>query len=131
MSPIFLAFVAIAAALLICLNADTLGRCLRVMDPPDNERKNHTRATPLVGGIGILLPLLIWLAGALLSGMVGDRQVLSVLMIGAAGVGLVGFADDQAPITPFSRTLLVLVYLALVFSISPGLITQTLNWGSF
>ena len=131
MFGIFLASVAIAAALLICLNAETLGRRLGVMDHPDNERKNHTKATPLVGGIGILLPLLIWLAGALLSGVVGDKQVLSVLMIGAAGVGLVGFADDQAPITPLSRILLVLVFLGVVFSISPGLITQSLNWGSF
>jgi UDP-GlcNAc:undecaprenyl-phosphate GlcNAc-1-phosphate transferase len=101
------------------------------MDHPDNERKNHSKATPLVGGIGILLPLLIWLTGALLSGVTGDRQVLSVLMIGAAGVGLVGFADDQAPITPLSRILLVLVFLGVVFLISPGLITQNLNWGSF
>src|SRR3981081_3849099 len=131
MLPIFLAFVAVAASLLICLNADTLGQRLGVMDHPDNERKNHTRATPLVGGIGILLPLLIWLAGALLSGTVGDRQVLSVLMIGAAGVGLVGFADDQAPITPLSRILLVLVFLGVAFTISPSLITQSLNWGSF
>jgi len=131
MFGIFLSFVAIAAALLICLNAETLGRRLRVMDHPDNERKNHSKATPLVGGMGILLPLLIWLAGASLSGVMGDKQVLSVLMIGAAGVGLVGFADDQAPITPLSRILLVLVYLSVVFLISPGLITEKLNWGSF
>src|SRR3979490_1097410 len=98
MFGIFLSFVAIAAALLICLNAETLGRRLRVMDHPDNERKNHSKATPLVGGRGILLPVLSVLAGASLSGVVGDRQVLSVLMIGATGVGLVGFADDQAPI---------------------------------
>lgn len=131
MSGIFLSFVAVAAALLICLNAETLGRRLRVMDHPDNERKNHTTATPLVGGIAILLPLLIWLTGAALSGPVGDRQVLSVLMIGAAGVGLVGFADDQAPITPLSRILLVLVFLGVTFSLSPGLITGSLSWGSF
>jgi hypothetical protein len=39
MFGIFLAFVASATALLICLNAETLGRRLRVMDHPDNERK--------------------------------------------------------------------------------------------
>src|SRR5258708_38261435 len=101
------------------------------MDQRNNERKNHAKTTQQVGGMGIVLSLLIWLAGALLSGMVGDKETLSVLMIGAAGVGLVGFADDQAPITPLSRILLVLVYLGVVFSISPGLITQNLNWGSF
>src|SRR5258706_6468958 len=131
MLGIFLAFVAVATALLICLNAETLGRRLRVMDHPDSERKNHTISTPLVGGIGILLPLLIWLVGALLSGGGGDKQTLFVLMLGAAGVGLVGFADDQTPITALSRILLVLVYLAVTFVISPGLIAKGLNWGSF
>src|SRR5258706_13863240 len=131
MLGIFLAFVAVATALLICLNAETLGRRLRVMDHPDNQRKNHSEATPLVGGIGILLPLLIWLVGALLSGVVDDKQTLSVLMLGAAGVGLVGFADDQSPISALSRILLVLVYLAVTFVVSPDLIAKGLNWGSF
>ena len=131
MLGIFLAFVAVATALLVCLNAETLGRRFSVMDHPDTERKNHTEATPLVGGIGILLPLLIWLAGALLSGVVGDKQTLFVLMLGGAGVGLVGFADDQTPITPLSRILLVLVYLGVAFVISPDLIAKGLNWGSF
>src|SRR5712672_1102804 len=131
MLGIFLAFVAIAAALLICLNADTLGKRLGVMDHPDNDRKNHTKATPLVGGIGILLPLLIWLAGAFLSGVVGDKEVLSVLMLGAAGVGLVGFADDQTPITPLSRILMVLVFLGGGLFINKKNITESLTWGSF
>ena len=131
MLGIFLGFVAIAAALLICLNAETLGRRLGVMDHPDNQRKNHAKATPLVGGIGILLPLFIWLVGALLSGVVGDKQTLSVLMLGAAGVGLVGFADDQTPISPLSRILLLCVYLGAAFAFHPDLIAQNLNWGSF
>jgi UDP-GlcNAc:undecaprenyl-phosphate GlcNAc-1-phosphate transferase len=131
MLGIFLAFVAAAAAVLICLNADTLGRRLGVMDHPDNDRKNHIKATPLVGGIGILLPLLIWLTGALLSGVGGDSGTLTVLMIGAAGVGLIGFADDQTPITALSRILLVLVFLGVAFVVAPELIAKGLNWGSF
>src|SRR5258706_1537376 len=131
MLGIFLAFVAVATALLICLNAETLGRRLRVMDHPDSERKNHTISTPLVGGIGILLPLLIWLVGALLSGVVGDKQPLFVLMLGAAGVGLVGFADDQTPITALSRLLLGLVYLVVPFVLSPSLIPKGFYYGMF
>jgi UDP-GlcNAc:undecaprenyl-phosphate GlcNAc-1-phosphate transferase len=131
MLGIFLACIAIAAALLICMNAEAVGRRLRVMDHPDNERKHHAKATPLVGGIAILLPLLIWLTGALVSGYVDGKQFLAVLMVGAAGVGLVGFADDQAPISPLTRILLLLVYLAVAFSLAPDLIVGSLNWGGF
>lgn len=131
MLSIFLGVVAVSATLLICLNAETIGNRLRVMDRPDNRRKRHAKDTPLVGGICILLPLLIWIFGALAAGLVTDNGVLAALMLCAAGVGLVGFADDQAPISPLSRVLLLIVFLTLAFFIDPALIARTLNWGSF
>ena len=127
----FLASIAVAASLLICMSAAALGRRLAVMDKPDSRRKNHPQETPLIGGIAILLPLLIWLYGALLSGVIGDAQALLLLMLCAAGVGLVGFADDQTPITPLSRILALLVFLGVALVIRPGLIAPSLNWGSF
>jgi UDP-GlcNAc:undecaprenyl-phosphate GlcNAc-1-phosphate transferase len=127
----FLASMAGAASLLICVNAAAIGRRLAVMDKPDSRRKNHPQETPLVGGIAILLPLLIWLYGALFSGVMSDGQSLLLLMVCAAGVGLVGFADDQTPITPLSRILALLVFLGAAFVIRPGLIAPALNWGSF
>jgi len=131
MLAIFLSSVAVATAVLICLNAETIGRRLGVMDHPDDERKTHAKETPLVGGMAILLALLIWLSGALLSGELQDTRALAVLMLCAAGVGLVGFADDQTPITPLSRILSLCVYLAVAFVVDPRLIAETLNWGSF
>lgn len=123
--------VACATALLICVNAETIGARLGVMDHPDNQRKTHAKATPLVGGIGILVPLLIWIGGALLSGALENSPALSVLMLCAAGVGVVGFADDQVSISPLSRILLLLVFLGVEFVVDPGLIAPSLNWGSF
>jgi UDP-GlcNAc:undecaprenyl-phosphate/decaprenyl-phosphate GlcNAc-1-phosphate transferase len=131
MFDIFLALVALSAALLICLNAETIGRRLGVMDHPDNQRKTHAQPTPLVGGMGIILPLLIWLSGVLFSGMTSDTQPLTVLLLCAAGVGLVGFADDQAPISPLTRVLALLVFLGVALEVSPSLVAPSLNWGSF
>ena len=131
MLSIFLGLIAAAAAVLICLNADTIGRRIGVMDHPDNQRKTHAKPTPLVGGIGILVSLLIWLSGALLSGALKSSPALAVLVLCAAGVGLVGFADDQRPISPLSRILFLLVFLGVAFVIEPALIAPTLNWGSF
>jgi UDP-GlcNAc:undecaprenyl-phosphate GlcNAc-1-phosphate transferase len=100
------------------------------MDRPDNRRKRHTKDTPLVGGVGILVPLLVWTAGAVMTGLV-TGGTLAALIICATGVGLIGFADDQASIDPSTRILFVLVFLALAFFIEPRLISPTLNWGSF
>src|SRR5690348_7437005 len=130
MSSVFLASVAVGACVVICLNAETVGRRLGVMDHPDNSRKVHDRATPLIGGMAILLPLLIWLAGALLLDPAAQTKTLSVLMLCASGVGLVGFADDQTPTTPLSRILSLLVFLGVAFVIDPSLVAHSLNWGS-
>jgi len=126
MLSVFLAFVAAAACLIICLNAEIVGQRLGVMDHPDNARKVHARATPLIGGMAILLPLLVWLAGALLAETAAQPKTLLVLMLCASGVGLVGFADDQTPTTPLSRILSLLVFLGVAFVIDPSLIARRL-----
>jgi len=131
MLPIFLGVIASASTLLICLNAGTIGNRLRIMDRPDNDRKRHAKDTPLVGGVAILLPMLIWIAGAVMTGLAADQVALAALILCATGVGIVGFADDQAAVAPSTRILLVLVFLALAFLIDPQLVSPTLNWGSF
>jgi UDP-GlcNAc:undecaprenyl-phosphate GlcNAc-1-phosphate transferase len=126
-----LALIAVVAALFICLHATWLGKCLRVMDHPDNERKHHAHATPLVGGIAILVPLCIWLGGSLLNGSFADPRFLSALLICAAGVGVTGFADDQASTSPLSRVLSLIVFVSAAFVVDPQLIAPGLNWASF
>ena len=128
---VFLDFIAIAAAWLICANAESVGRRLHVMDNPDRERKSHPQPTPLVGGIGILVPLLIWLAGALMAGILTDQRFASMLILCASGVGLAGFADDQTSTSPLSRILALLVFLGVAMTLVPELIAHSLNWGSF
>jgi UDP-GlcNAc:undecaprenyl-phosphate GlcNAc-1-phosphate transferase len=127
----FLVLIAAAAAILTGLNAQAIGCRLGVMDDPDNLRKIHAAPTPLVGGIGILVPLLIWFAGALLTGALRTSPALAVLILGGAGVGVIGFADDQRPISPLSRILLLIVFLGAVFVIDPDLVAPSLHWGSF
>ena len=128
---ILLALITFSATIIICLNAEAIGRRIHVMDQPDSQRKTHAKDTPLVGGIGIIIPLLIWLGAALLSGGLRNSQELSVLALCTAGVGLLGFADDQTPITPLSRILFLLVFLGVAFVADPNLIAPSLNWGSF
>ena len=131
MLSIFLGVIAGVFALIICLNAETIGNRLRIMDRPDNDRKRHSKDTPLVGGVAIFAPLLIWVAGTVMTGLTADHATLAALILCAAGVGVVGFADDQATIAPSTRILLVLIFLALAFFIDPRLVSPTLNWGSF
>ena len=126
-----LAALSFATALLICGSADRVGRRLGVMDHPDSERKLHGRPTPLVGGIAVLSGLVLWLATMLTVGAAPDPQLFMALLLCAAGVGLVGFADDQLSTSPVTRILLLLVFVSVAFVADPRLIAQQMNWGSF
>ncbi len=123
--------VAVAVALVVCLKAREIGGRLGVMAHPDQRRKLHSRPTPQIGGIAIILGLIIWLAVEYCLDGPGERPLLVAVALCAAGVGLVGFEDDQHETSPLARVLLLLVFMGVAFAIDPQFIARTLNWGSF
>ncbi len=126
-----LALAAFLTALLVCLGARQIGERFDVMAVPDNRRKRHAIPTPQVGGLAILAGLTIWMIGTLLlSGPTVNPLLLSVLL-SAAGLGLVGFVDDQRDLSPPLRILMLLTFTGIAFALDPKLISSTLNWFSF
>jgi UDP-GlcNAc:undecaprenyl-phosphate GlcNAc-1-phosphate transferase len=81
--------------------------------------------------MAILLGLIAWLTIRYLLGENVEQPLLPAILLCAAGVGLVGFEDDQHGTSPLSRILLLLVFMGVAFAIDPQFISKTLNWGSF
>jgi len=121
---------ALALSLAILVNAEPIGRRLGVIDYPDNRRKLHARATPLIGGIAMIVPLLVWsMLGYFWPVFAeGGRVPLSVLICGGAAA-LIGFLDDRTPASAVARlaALLVLTYVAML--LEPKLVPAQFNWG--
>lgn len=126
-----LTFFALGTSLVICLCADSIGAYFGVMDVPDNTRKYHTRPTPLVGGLAILVPVAIWLVASMAVRDVPPRDLAFAFLLPMLGTGLVGFTDDQSSLAPVSRILFLLLFLATAFVLQPSFIADTVNWGSF
>ena len=122
------ALAALAFALVICLNAQWLGRQLCVMDVPDADRKRHAEPTPLVGGIAILAALMMWQLGELYLFPTGNAAIQKVLLFCGAGVAAMGFIDDQTPTYPLVRLLSLLIFVGIAFTIDPSLIAAGLTW---
>ncbi len=101
------------------------------MAHPDRQRRLHRRPTPQVGGIAIILGLIAWLAIRYCLDGHAERPLLVAIVLCAAGVGLVGFEDDQHETSPLSRVLLLLVFMGVAFAIDSQFIASALNWGSF
>jgi UDP-GlcNAc:undecaprenyl-phosphate/decaprenyl-phosphate GlcNAc-1-phosphate transferase len=114
--------------LVICLFAEPLSKRLRVVDYPDGGRKGHTAPTPLIGGLAIMLPLALWCVTILLvEPDVATRLHLTILLCGL-GVAVMGFMDDQAPVSPRSRFLLLVIFAVMAFILDPSLVSDKLLW---
>ncbi len=124
------ALLAFAATLFICCNAENIAHALGVIDHPDHGRKSHIEATPLVGGIAILVPLLLWLGGKLLSDSPINSALYTALLVSGGGVAAVGLADDQTSISPSSRLIAITLFLLLALLIDPQLVAPSLSWAS-
>ena len=124
-------FGALMISLLILINARAIGAKLQIMDHPDSYRKNHRKATPLVGGLAIMVPVIAWASVCLIWTQSLDFKLLEAILLCGAGATLVGYADDQSSTSPSSRLLSLILLLLIALVIDPELIPVQFNWGSF
>ncbi|HEY5346576.1 MAG TPA: MraY family glycosyltransferase [Rhizomicrobium sp.] len=125
-------FAALLVSLAMLIGAPVIGEKLGIIDHPDAVRKRHTMATPLVGGLAIMVPFLLWTAASYVwNGGMGHPQFLLALALCGAGATLVGYADDQSGTSPSSRFLSLILLSVIALVIDPTLVPQQLNWGSF
>src|SRR5712692_7379814 len=99
--PALLALAVFFAALWLTGRFRRYGLARRLLDIP-NERSSHTRPTPRVGGVAIVLTTLTALPLLAAMGSLTWSTVWGLL--GGTGlVALIGFADDNGHIPPHFR----------------------------
>ena len=121
---------ALATALAVLAAALPLGAWFGVIDRPDNQRKIHARPTPLIGGIAMMVPLIIWTTLGLVWPAVSDGAPIPLaILICGGGAALVGFADDRTSYSSAIRLVVLLLLSALALFLSPQLLPSQFNWG--
>jgi UDP-GlcNAc:undecaprenyl-phosphate GlcNAc-1-phosphate transferase len=126
-----LALFALLLCLLLVIFARPIAAFLNVFDEPDGRRKRHVQKTPLIGGIAILLPFLLWAFVVFVWHGASDKPFLLAMMSCCSAAGLIGFADDQSEIGPLSRMAGLVIVLCMGLIIDAQLLIHQLNWGSF
>ena len=116
--------------LVICLFAGPLSRRLRVVDYPDGARKGHETPTPLIGGIAVMIPLALWCLTILLMRPEQATALHRTVLLCGLGVAVMGFMDDQAPVSPRSRFILLVIFAVMAIALDPGLIGDHLYWSN-
>jgi UDP-GlcNAc:undecaprenyl-phosphate GlcNAc-1-phosphate transferase len=109
--------------------AGLLGRLLGVMDQPDNVRKIHARPTPLIGGLAITTPLLLWSLAGIIWPVLAQHATVSVVgIVCGGGATLLGFLDDRRSLSPTLRLVTLLALTILALQINDRLVPAQFNW---
>lgn len=111
-----------ALSLAICLNAQTIGSWLQLLDFPDpaGGRKLHARPTPLMGGMVLMLVVPVPCAMLfLLTDSVEVHTVLMWFVIAGLGLSAVGLLDDRFGLSARIRLLIAAAILAAAISQVP------------
>ncbi|MEM7569489.1 MAG: MraY family glycosyltransferase [Pseudomonadota bacterium] len=105
---------------------------MRVIDYPDvtGGRKRHSRPTPLMGGIAVLVslfltaPIAFW-ASDPVPAQIGDVAAMALLI---AVFALIGFIDDREELSPKIRLVIMLLCAAFAVNNQPSLTVQFLHF---
>ncbi|MEX2650484.1 MAG: MraY family glycosyltransferase [Alphaproteobacteria bacterium] len=103
--------------LLLCLSAPTIASVLGVVDHPDGRRKKHAAPTPLVGGLAIVAPFVVYCVALALDD--AGNRLYPALAITSAAFFALGLADDQHDVKPKYRLAAATGIALVVLNISP------------
>jgi len=106
----------------ICSYAPNVGRLMRVMDRPDGARKLHDKATPLIGGLAILIPTF---AISFLYCLVASKPLMLLAVVASAVALIIGLIDDRASLSANWRVVSLTAVIALLLIVDPLFILHT------
>lgn len=114
--------------LIVCMKAQAFGTLFNLMDIPD-ERKKHRSATPLMGGVVLLIAfipvalVLIWLTAS-------ERWLPSLLIWLGCIIAMVfvGIADDRHSLSPRARLAISFIVFASAAAIDPTFNVRLLDF---
>ncbi len=111
----------------VCCFAKTFATRTNLLDKPDGVRKLHVDATPLIGGIALLIPSFLVSSVYLLAHYHEAHLLLAV--VSAALVLIVGVIDDRTGISPVWRLLVMMFIIFTAFGLEPLFVLHTLCLG--
>ena len=106
-----------------------IAKFFKIIDIP-NERKIHKVPTPLTGGIGYFLTLLVLIFYIFANNQINTGKFISLICI--YGVFFfIGFFDDIKTLSAKLRSVLIISSLILLIVFDPEFILYNLNFKSF
>lgn len=100
-----------------------ISKKLGLVDIPDNKRKRHSKITPLIGSLSIVILLLFLLFFNFFSNFVIDHDFI-IIFISSIFVFFVGAVDDRINLSPLKKIVFITIISFIALYISDGLVLK-------
>ena len=114
---IFFIIVSIILNLFIINFSKPISKKLALIDKPDKSRKHHSKVTPLIASLSIVIFLFFSLVYEFFYSFIIDKDFI-IIFISSIAVFIVGVVDDRIDLSPIKKIVLIALisYLAIVLS---------------
>ena len=146
MSSFFIIFLVIISLcnFIILYKAFPLAKFLKIIDFPNNEKKIHTKPTPLIGGLIFFINIFLFFLFEFLTQFnsitnsefffnlrfISLKQLITFLFVFIL-IYIIGFYDDMYDVSPLKKTLLFLVFIYLLLISNPNIPISRLQFYNF
>ena len=124
--------------LFFVINFDKLLFFRSILDKPDKKRKFHLKATPLAGGIILIINLLIYFITMSLSKELLLNEVffsnsfeLHIFIISSFIIFFIGIFDDKYNLTPNYKFLLLFITISATLIFDQNLLISSINFSFY
>ena len=124
--------------LFFVINFDKLLFFRTILDKPDKKRKFHLKATPLAGGIILIINLLIYFITLSLSKELLLNEIffsnifeLYIFIISSFIIFFIGIFDDKYNLTPNYKFLLLFITISVTLIFDQNLLISSINFSFY
>lgn len=111
----------------LCWFGEPICRAFRLLDIPDT-RKQHKQATPLVGGLALILIILPLTMAASILPEDGHTKMMLVYVLATMAIALIGIADDRHSLSARARIILTFLVFAIAAITYPLYLVRVLSF---
>lgn len=118
---IFFLVASILINVIIIYYASPISKVLGLIDKPNKSRKKHSRETPLIAGLSILILIIISLISDFFYEFILDKD-FKIIFISSLAVFFVGVIDDKIDLPPLRKIFLIAIISYLTILTSDNLV---------
>ena len=104
---------------------------INLYDYPDQSRKKHSIATPLLGGVYLILNLFLFFFLNKIFNFIGEQFEFNLFLIFSSFIFILGFLDDKFDLKAINKFFILFVIILALINFNENLVVKNLYFETF